>query len=264
MDSVLLHTGARIPSMGLGTWQLTEDTSDVIARAIELGYRLIDTSGDYGAQPGIGEGLRRSGVARSEIYLVTKVEEDEDAYESTRRNLDELQVDYADLMLIHRPPASGAGQDLWHGLIRARDEGLTKSIGVSNYPIALIRSLISDTDEKPAVNQIEWSPFGFSDEMIRYATDNDIVIQAYSPLTRAKRLEDERLVRIAQGYGKTAAQVLIRWNIQKNIVPIPKANNLDHLRENIDVFDFSISVGDMRELDALNERYSSLGSLPYP
>ena len=100
--------------------------------------------------------------------------------------------------------------------------------------------------------------------MIRYAADNDIVIQAYSPLTRAKRLKDAKLLRIAQRYGKTAAQVLIRWNIQKDIVPLPKANNLDHLRENINVFDFSISFDDMRELDALNERYSSLGSLPYP
>jgi diketogulonate reductase-like aldo/keto reductase len=115
----------------------------------------------------------------------------------------------------------------------------------------------------PTVNQIEWSPFGYSDDMLRYASEKNIVIQAYSPLTRTKRLDDETLAQVAAKYGKSPAQVLIRWNLQRGIVPIPKANQRGHLEGNIDVFDFHISEGDMATLNGLNERYSSLGMLPY-
>jgi diketogulonate reductase-like aldo/keto reductase len=262
-SEVTLHTGRTMPVMGLGTWQLTDNTAAIVADALRLGYPMIDTSGDYGTQPGIGRGIRQSGVERSSFYLVTKVEETDDAYEATRKDLSELQLDYADLMLVHRPPKSGAGEDLWRGLMRAKKEGLTKDIGVSNYSIELLDALIDKTGETPVVNQIEWSPFGHSDDMLRYAEDKGIVIQAYSPLTRAKRLDDDELEDIAERYGKTPAQLLIRWNLQHGTVPIPKANQPEHLRENIDVFDFEISGADMAALDRLNERYSSLGRLAY-
>ncbi|MGV6874177.1 aldo/keto reductase [Pseudochelatococcus sp. B33] len=252
-----------MPVMGLGTWQLTENTAEAIRTALELGYRLIDTSGDYGTQPGIGEGIRRSGVARSDFYLVTKVEETEDAYEATRRNLNELGLEHADLILIHRPPKAGSGADLWRGLIRARDEGFATDIGVSNYSAELIDALVAATGETPAVNQIEWSPFGHSDAMLRYAADNGIVIQAYSPLTRTRRLHDATLRALADRYGKTPAQISIRWSIQHGTVPLPKANKRDHMKENLDVFDIKISKDDMERLNGLNERYSSLGKLPY-
>ncbi len=129
---------------------------------------MIDTSGDYGTQPGVGEGIRQSGVRREDIFVVTKVEETDDAYEATRRNLDQLGMDHVDLMLIHRPPKSGAGIDLWRGLIRARDEDLVTDIGVSNYSEALIEELVGATGEVPVVNQLEWSPFGHSANMYRY------------------------------------------------------------------------------------------------
>lgn len=258
-----LHTGNRMPILGLGTWQLTDDTVETVAAALDLGYRMIDTSGDYGTQPGIGEGIRRSGIERADLYLVTKVEETDDAYRATRKNLDELKLDYADLMLIHRPPQEGAGEDLWKGLIRAKEDGLAKDIGVSNYSIELIDTLIDATGEVPTVNQIEWSPFGYSGEMLRFAREQQIVIQAYSPLTRAKRLRDETLVGIAAKYGKSPAQVLLGWNLRRGTVPLPKANQLQHLKENIDVFDFDIGEEDLDALDRLNEHYSSLGTLPY-
>jgi 2,5-diketo-D-gluconate reductase A len=259
----VLRTGNKMPVVGLGTWQLTDSTAETIEAALQLGYRLIDTSGDYGTQPGIGAGIIRSGVARSDFYLVTKVEETEDAYEATRKNLDELQLDYADLMLIHRPPQSGAGENLWLGLMRAKKDGLAKDIGVSNYSIELIDALIEATDEVPTVNQIEWSPFGHSDAMLRYSREKNIIVQAYSPLTRSKRLNDERLARIAAIYGKTPAQVLIRWNLQRGTVALPKANQQEHLKENIDVFDFEIGERDLEALSSLNEHYSSRGKLPY-
>ncbi|MCZ4090446.1 aldo/keto reductase [Sinorhizobium psoraleae] len=260
---IMLHTGNRMPVLGLGTWQLTDDTAETIATALELGYRMIDTSGDYGTQPGIADGINRSGIERADFYLVTKVEEVDDAYQATRKNLDELQLDYADLMLIHRPPRTGAGEDLWRGLIRAKEEGLAKDIGVSNYSIDLMDALIDATGEVPTVNQIEWSPFGHSDDMLRYAKEKQIVIQAYSPLTRTKRLRDETLTKIAAKYGKSPTQVLVRWNLQRGTVPIPKANQRQHLEENIDVFDFDLGERDLKTLDGLNEHYSSLGTLPY-
>jgi 2,5-diketo-D-gluconate reductase A len=197
------------------------------------------------------------------VYLVTKVEETDDAYAATRKSLDELQVDYADLMLIHRPPDEGAGEELWRGLIKAKEDGLTRDIGVSNYTTGQIGALIEATGEVPVANQIEWTPFGYSDDMLRYAKEKGIVIQAYSPLTRTKRLHEDALERIAARHGRTPAQVLIRWNLQRGTVPIVKANQRPHLEEDKNVFDFALSRADMMALDELNERYSSLGTLPY-
>lgn len=249
--------------MGLGTWLLTHDTAGTVAYALELGYSLIDTSSDYGTHHGISMAIRKSGVDRDNVYVSTKVEETDDAYERTKSNLRELGLDYINLMLIHRPPFTGAGEWLWEGLMRARDEGLARDIGVSNYSTELIDRLVAASGEFPAVNQIEWSPFGHSNQMKRYCEKNNIIIQAYSPLTRATRLDDETLVQTASKYGKTTAQILMRWNLQQNYVPIPKANQRRHLEENINVFDFEISENDIEQLNGLNEHYSSLGFLPY-
>jgi diketogulonate reductase-like aldo/keto reductase len=263
LSNVELRTGRSMPVLGLGTWQLNDDTAGTVEEALRLGYRQIDTSGDYGTQPGIGDAMSRTDVPRSEIFLVTKVEENEDAYDATRRNLEELGQEYADLMLIHRPPRTGAGVELWEGLIRARDEGLAVDIGVSNYSIEQIDELIRSTGETPAVNQVEWSPFGWSREMLDYSGEHGIVIQAYSPLTRARRLDNERLRSVAARHDRTPAQVLLRWSIQRGAVPLPKANRRDHLAENLEALDFELSGEDLDVLNSLNERYSSLGWLPY-
>lgn len=261
-STIPLLTGNMMPIIGLGTWQL-KNTADTIEEALTLGYAMIDTSSDYGTQPDIGAALKRSLVDREEVYIVTKVEETDDAFERAQRNLAELQTSYADLILIHRPPKTGAGEDLWRGLIKAKQEGLTRDIGVSNYSTEQIQALIDETAEIPVVNQIEWSPFGHSERMLEYAKSRSIVIQAYSPLTRTTRLGSDRLQAIADSYGKTPAQILIRWNIELGTVPLPKANHVAHLRENIDVFDFELSEEDVQILKSLNERYSALGSLPY-
>jgi 2,5-diketo-D-gluconate reductase A len=262
-SSVTLHTGNRMPVMGLGTWELTKDTAGTVQAAFALGYRMIDTAEDYGTQPGIGEAIKRSGIDRSSVYLVAKIEETDDPYEATRKYLDELQSEYADLVLIHRPPPTGVGEELWRGLMRAKQEGFARDIGVSNYSVEQIEALIDASGEVPAVNQIEWSPFGHSENMLRYCNGRRIIIQAYSPLTRATRLADGALAAFSSKYGKTAAQMLIRWNLQRGTVPLPKANQRGHLEEDIDVFDFEISSEDLASLSDLNERYSSLGGLPY-
>jgi 2,5-diketo-D-gluconate reductase A len=252
-----------MPVLGLGTWELMDDTAGTVEEAFRLGFRMIDTSADYGTQEGIGEAVRKSNLPRDEIYLVTKVEEDEDGYEATQKNLEEIGQDYSDLVLIHRPPERGAGVDLWERLIKTHADGFARDVGVSNFSVAQIRTLIEETGETPAVNQIEWTPFGHDQEMLEFCRENDIVIQAYSPLTRAERLDDQRLVDLASKYDRSPAQLLIRWNLQLGTVPLPKANDHGHLREDVDVFDFEIEENHMQELNALNEQYSALSSLQY-
>lgn len=252
-----------MPVLGLGTWQLPNDPAGTLLYAFELGYRLIDTSSDYGSQPAVGDAIKNTGIERDDLYITTKVEETDDAYRRTNSNLKELGLEYVDLMLIHRPPLIGPGMELWEGLIRAKGEGLVRDIGVSNYSIPLIDELIEKTDEIPAVNQIEWSPFGHSQAMWDYCSDKGIVIQAYSPLTRTKRFSDKILIETAEEYGRTLAQILIRWNLQFGTVPIPKANQKQHLKELINVFDFAIDQEDMALLNGLNAHYSALGYLPY-
>ncbi len=262
-STIALRTGSKMPTLGLGTWELTDDTAGTIEYALKIGWPMIDTSSDYGTQKGVGQGIKRSGIARDKIYLVTKVEETDNAYERVKSNLSELDLDYADLMLIHRPPEHGAGEKLWEDLIRAKKEGLVRDIGVSNYTAELIDRLIGVTGEIPVVNQIEWTPFGHSDKMMKYCVDHNIVIQAYSSLTRGTKLDDPVLDDMAEKYGKTPAQILIRWNLQIGTVPISKANEKQHLEEDLNVFDFEIEEGDMRMLHGLNEKYSALGELPY-
>ena len=242
---------------------MKRDTAKSVARAIRLGFRMIDTSGDYGTQPAVGEALRTLGARREDLYIVTKIEETDDAYGAARQNLAELQLDFVDLLLIHRPPEHGVGEDLWRGLQRAKLEGLARDIGVSNYSAAQIEELTARTGERPVVNQIEWTPFGHSPSMLTFCLENEIQIQAYSPLTRPRRFDDDELREIATLHHKTPAQVLIRWALQLGVVPLPKANRADHQREDLQVFDFELADSDMRALRGLNRRYSALGELPY-
>jgi len=263
-DSTLrLLSGNRMPVLGLGTFQLKHHTADAVTQALAAGYQMIDTSGDYHTQRGIGDALKACGLPRDSIYVVTKIEETEDAFEATRVNLAELRLDYADLVLIHRAPTRGVGEAQWQGLRRAKRERLTRDIGVSNYSIEQIEELVYRTGELPAVNQIEWSPFGHSPRMLDFCFDNDIVIQAWSQLTRGLRLNDDKLASLAARYGRTPAQLLIRWALQLGVVPLPKANHAQHQLENLNVFDFEIRQMDMVKLRAFNEHYSSMGTLPY-
>jgi diketogulonate reductase-like aldo/keto reductase len=263
IPSIPLRSGRRMPAIGLGTWQLTDDTARSVADALRLGYRMIDTSGDYGTQRAIGQALRDDAGAH-DVFIVTKVEEDEDSYEAARRNLGELGLDSVDLLLIHRPPDKGVGRTLWQGLIKAMNDGLCREIGVSNYDVGQIEELVEKTGVTPSVNQVEWTPFGHSKEMLAFCRDNAIVLQAYSPLTRATRLDDETLVEVARRHRKSPAQVLLRWNLELRTVPLPKASRAEHRRENLDIFDFELDEAELVELNELNDRYSALGEgLPY-
>jgi 2,5-diketo-D-gluconate reductase A len=260
---VPLLSGRSMPAIGLGTWQLRHHTTDTVLQALEAGYRMIDTSADYHTQRGIGEAIRAYGVPRESLFVVTKIEETDDAYEATQRNLAELRLDYVDLVLIHRPPRQGVGEVLWQELRRAKRDRLTRDIGVSNYSIEQIEELVYRTGELPVVNQIEWTPFGHSPRMLDFCHDNGIVIQAWSPLTRGNRINDDKLAHMAARYGRTPAQLLLRWNLQLGVVPLPKSNLAQHLRDNLRVFDFEITQPDMVKLRALNAHYSALDRLLY-
>lgn len=258
--TVTLNTGNPMPVTGFGTWQLGgPDAVRATVEALKQGYRLIDTSGNYGNQAEVGQAIQKCGFNRQKIFVVTKIEKHEDAYAATRQNLKELQLDYADLVLIHWPPTdTNTSIKLWEGLIKARDEGLTRDIGVSNYSIEQMEELIEATDEVPVVNQVEWTPFGHDMKLLDWADDNEIVIQAYSSLTRGSRLDNPLLGRLAGKYSKKPPQIILRWNLQHGVVPIVKASGTEHIRENLDVFDFKLSEEDISALDSLNEQYSVL------
>src|SRR5688572_13889695 len=258
-----LRTGREMPIIGLGTWMLTSHTPESVQHAFELGYRMVDTSADYKTQPGIGKAVRRYNQKRESLYIVMKVEPEENGYDATLRNLEELKLAYADLVLIHRAPEKGVGEKLWEQLVRAREEGLTRDIGVCSHKIEQLKVLAENTGEVPAVHQLEWSPFGHSLDMLSFCRAREIVLQAYSPLTRGKRLKDERLVEIASKHRKSPAQVILRWDLQHGVVPIPKAYREDHQRDNLDIFDFTLDEIDMGTLDGLNEQYSALEKLDY-
>ena len=260
---ITLRTGREMPVIGLGTWMLTSHTTESVQHAFELGYCMVDTSSDYMTQPGIGKALRRYDRPRASLFISMKVEPEDNGYEATRRNLEELKLAYVDLVLIHRAPEKGAGEKLWEQLMRARADGLTRDIGVCSYKIGQLKTLAESTGEMPAVHQLEWSPFGHSLDMLSFCRAQEIVLQAYSPLTRGKRLKDERLVEIAGKYGKSPAQVILRWDLQHGVVPIPKAYREDHQRQNLDIFDFALDDIDMGTLHGLNEQFSALEKLDY-
>ena len=259
----ILPSGNRMPLLGLGTWQLTSHTVDAVRSALDAGFRMLDTAADYHTQRGIGDAIRACSIDRDSLFVVTKIEADEDAYAATLKNLGQLKLNYVDLVLIHEPPEHGVGEQAWQGLRRAKREGLVHDIGVSSYSIECIEELVYLTGEMPAVNQIEWTPFGHSPRMLDFCRDNGILIQAWSPLTRATRLYDDKVSAMAARYGKTPAQLLIRWNLQLGVVPLPKSNQVRHQRDNLNVFDFEISTQDMARLNGLNEHYSALDRLLY-
>jgi len=259
----ILPSGNRMPLIGLGTRDLTVRTVETLCNALELGFRMIDTAADYHTQRGIGDAIRACGFERDAIFITTKVEPDEDNYSATRKHLAQMRLDHVDLVLLREPPGHGVGEMAWQGLRRAKREGLARDIGVCNYSIDCIEELVYRTGEMPAVNQVEWSPFGHSPRMLDFCRENEILIQAWSPLTRATRLNDDKVGAMAARYGKTPAQLLIRWNLQMGVVPIPKANHVQHQRENLHVFDFEILPQDMTRLNALNEHYSAMERLGY-
>ncbi|MFX1280877.1 MAG: aldo/keto reductase [Promethearchaeota archaeon] len=254
-----LHNGVYMPIFGLGTWALKgKDAYNAILWALEIGYRLIDTASFYGNEKEIGNALKVTKVPRDEIFITTKVWNNEQGYGNTLkafgRSLERLKLKYIDLYLIHWP-ISGLRNETWRALESLYEDEKVRAIGVCNFTIRHLNELLETSSLLPTVNQIEFSPFLYQKELMDYCFDKKITVEAFCPLTRGRKFNEKTLREISQKYTKTPAQILIRWGLQHNIVEIPKSGNKNHLVENVDVFNFNLDEADMNELDSLNEDF---------
>lgn len=260
-DSVLLNNGVRMPWMGLGVWQgRPRDGEDVVAavrHAISIGYRSIDTAAGYENEIGVGRAIRESGVAREEIFVTTKVRNSDQGYEKTLAAFEEsrkkLGLEYVDLYLVHWPNLEKLA-DTWRAFEKLYDDGLIRAIGVSNFQIRHLNPLFSTANVQPAVNQIEYHPLLTQRELHDFCTLHQIQVEAWSPLMKGN-LNDETIRQIAEKYGKSPAQVVLRWDLQNKVATIPKSIQADRIEENADVFDFRLTEDEMRRISALNQNH---------
>jgi diketogulonate reductase-like aldo/keto reductase len=256
-SAVDLNNGVRMPRLGLGVWRAAAGTEvrNALAWALEAGYRHIDTARLYGNERDVGEVLRASGLSREDVFITTKLRNRDQGYRQAGKALDDslrdLGLDYVDLYLIHWPVA-GLRTESWRAFEEALAAGKTRAIGVSNYLPRHLDELLAAGEVVPAVNQVEFSPFLYQRDLLEYCRGRGIQVEAYSPLTRGRRLDDPALVAVAAGHGKTPAQVLIRWALQHDLVVVPKSVNRERILENAAVFDFMLSREDMAALDALD------------
>ncbi|HTM08233.1 MAG TPA: aldo/keto reductase [Verrucomicrobiae bacterium] len=276
---IKLNDGHLIPQLGFGVWQVRSGRTceAAVVTALEAGYRHIDTAAGYGNEASVGAAIRASGLGREQVFVTTKLWNDDhdDPEAALDDSLRKLKIDYVDLYLIHFPVR--LRHQSWKVFERLRNKGKARSIGVSNYTIRHMTELLGESETLPAVNQIEIHPYLYQRELIDFCAARGVVIEAYSPLTHGRRLNDPKLVAIAKKYSKdgapapvwarlpllesfsrpggvkTTAQVLIRWGLQKGFVVIPKSSKPRRIVENADVFDFELSAADMRVLDSFDE-----------
>lgn len=254
-----LSDGNRIPQLGFGVFKVPDDqTQQAVEQALEAGYRSIDTASFYRNERGVGAAIKASGIPRDDLFITSKVWNDAHGREKTTRSFGEsleyLGLQYLDLFLIHWPvPSQDRYVETWRTLAGIRDEGRIKSIGVSNFEPAHIERLRAETGIVPVVNQVELHPYLTQREVRDYDAANDIVTEAWSPLAKGGDLLGERvLAEIGARYGKSPAQVVIRWHIQLGNVVIPKSVTAARVRENFDVFDFALSEAELTVISALN------------
>lgn len=253
--SIKLNTGATIPQVGFGTWKIkpSSGAEKAVAIALDAGYRHIDTARIYMNERGVGKAINNSGIAREEIFLTTKLWNGNhgDPRKAFEKSLKRLDTDYIDLYLIHYPVKERVAS--WKVLEELHADGRAKAIGVSNFTIRHLTELMEQTNIVPAVNQVEFHPFLYQKELLKFCTKHGIVVEAYSPLAHGEKLDDPSLKQVAKHYNVSTAQLMIRWAIQHDMVVLPKSTHPERIAQNLDVFDFSITKKDMELLDSLNE-----------
>ncbi len=249
----MLADGNGIPLLGLGVWQVPNGAECVgaVRWALELGYRHIDTAQAYGNEESVGQGLRESGVPREEVFLTTKFfPARKDPVAEAERSLQRLGVDYVDLYIVHWP--EGGPTWAWPGMEQARELGYARSIGVSNFGVDDLRQLLATATVPPVVDQVQFSPYEYRKALLDACRQNGIALEAYSPLGTGRHLTSDTVARIAGRHGRTPAQVLLRWCIERGIPVIPKSTHRERIAENAQLFDFRLSDQDIAELDALD------------
>lgn len=259
VPAVKLNDGSKIPQLGLGVWQVPNDQAAAsVKEALAAGYRSVDTAAIYGNEAGVGAGLRAAGVARKDLFITTKLWNDRHGYDEAHKAMDEslekLGLAYVDLYLIHWPVAGSTKfVDAWKAMIKMKEDGRARSIGVSNFTQANLERLIDASGVTPSVNQVELHP-GFTQRALRaFHAKHGIATESWSPLAQGGVAKDKVILELAKKYGKSAAQVTLRWHLQSDLIVIPKSVTPARIRENIDVFDFELSAADMAAIDGIKE-----------
>lgn len=259
---IVLNNGVKMPQFGLGVWQTEngQQVVDAVKAAVKAGYRAIDTAAAYENEDGVGQGIRECGLDRSELFITSKLWNSDQGYDNTLRAFDKtmerLGLDVLDLYLIHWPcPNDGLFVETWKAFETLYKQGRVRAIGLSNFTKENIQTLLDSCEIKPMVNQIECHPYLTQVEMQSFLFQNQIAMTAWSPLAHGEVFGDQTLQKIADKYGKNIAQVVIRWELQRGIITIPKSINPKRIEENIQVFDFVLSAEDMIEIDMLNKNH---------
>jgi 2,5-diketo-D-gluconate reductase A len=263
-----LNDGNTIPQLGYGVWRVSnEEAVTYVGEAIKAGYRSIDTAAIYENEEGVGQAIAAADVARSDLFITTKLWNDKRSHDAALAAFDQslkrLKLDYIDLYLIHWPGISGAGYvDAWRALSRLKEEGRVKSIGVSNFMVPHLQRLIDVTGIVPTVNQIELHPRFQQKELRAFNAQHNIATESWAPLGQGSLVTDEKLSAIGRKYGKTPAQVILRWHLHNGFIAIPKSVTPSRIRENIDIFDFTLDADDMRTIEAMDDRQGRVGPDP--
>ncbi|MFE9250435.1 aldo/keto reductase [Streptomyces sp. NPDC007088] len=258
VPSITLNNGVEIPQLGFGVFQIPpEKTRDATVAALETGYRHIDTAEMYGNEKEVGQAVRESGIDRSELFVTSKLNNGfhahDDALVAFQQSLDDLDIGYLDLFLIHWPlPAVGDFVETWKTMEEIYRSGRAKAVGVSNFQPHHLRRLLENTDVVPAVNQIEVHPYLTQETVRAFDAEHGIATEAWSPIAQGKVLGDPVIVGIAERLGKSPAQVTLRWHLQRGDIVFPKSVTRSRVEENFDLFDFELSEGDLAEISALN------------
>ncbi|MCF8564079.1 aldo/keto reductase [Alicyclobacillus tolerans] len=259
-DTAALANGVAMPWFGLGVYKAQEgqEVETAVKSAIRIGYRSIDTAALYQNEQGVGRAIAESGVVRDELFVTTKVWNSDQGYDETLRAFEtsrkKLGLEYVDLYLIHWP-VKGKYKETWRALEKLYAQGLVRAIGVSNFQIHHLKDLMADASVAPMVNQVEYHPYLTQKELRVFCKASNIQLEAWSPLARGQVLQDVAIVNLAAKYGKTPAQIVLRWELQNGVITIPKSVHENRLRENADVFDFELAPEDMDLIEGLNKNH---------